>query len=204
MPELLLATNNEGKVREYHALLEGCGYKLVTPAEMGISIEVTETGKSFIENAVLKAKAFTDASGLLTLADDSGLEVDALGGAPGIYSARYAGDKSSDADNIDFLLHNLTDVPEDRRSARFRCVIAIVSQSGGMLWTEGTVEGTIALVKKGLHGFGYDPVFYLPELGKTMAELTPEEKNCLSHRASAASVACELLKQMRNSRQKGV
>ncbi|AKG53348.1 nucleoside 5-triphosphatase RdgB [Dehalogenimonas sp. WBC-2] len=204
MPELLLATNNKGKVREYHTLLRDCGYRLVTPADKGISIEVPEIGKSFVENAVLKAKAFAAVSGLLTLADDSGLEVDALGGAPGIYSARYAGDKSSDTDNIDLLLHNLTDVPEDGRSARFRCVIAIVSQSGGTLWTEGKVEGTIASEAKGRYGFGYDPVFYLPELGKTMAELTPEEKNCLSHRASAASAACRLLKQMNNSTQKGI
>jgi XTP/dITP diphosphohydrolase len=194
MPELLLATNNSGKLREYAALLSGCGFDLVTPVEKKLDIEVAETGKTFAENAALKAKTLATASGLLTLADDSGLEVDALGGAPGVYSARYAGDKASDAERIALLLKNLEGVPLERRTARFRCVIAIADPAGSLRLAEGTVEGFIVFAPRGSHGFGYDPVFLLPELGKTMAELKPEEKNHLSHRARAAAAACDLLK----------
>jgi len=194
MPELLLATNNRGKIREYAELLSGCGYQLVTPAEKGIDIEVAETGETFADNAVLKARALAAASGLLTLADDSGLEVDALGGAPGVHSARYAGDNASDAERIALLLKNLVGVPVDRRAARFRCVIAIANPAGNVRMAEGSIEGIIAFTPKGSNGFGYDPVFLLPDIGKTMAELPPGEKNRLSHRACAARAACDLLK----------
>ena len=194
MPELLLATNNRGKIREYAELLSGCGYQLVTPAEKGIDIEVAETGETFADNAILKARALAAASGLLTLADDSGLEVDALGGAPGVHSARYAGDNASDAERIALLLKNLVGVPVDRRAARFRCVIAIANPAGNVRMAEGSIEGIIAFTPKGSNGFGYDPVFLLPDIGKTMAELPPGEKNRLSHRACAARAACDLLK----------
>ena len=194
MPELLLATNNRGKIREYAELLSSCGYQLVTPAEKGIDIEVAETGETFADNAILKARALAAASGLLTLADDSGLEVDALGGAPGVHSARYAGDNASDAERIALLLKNLVGVPVDRRAARFRCVIAIANPAGNVRMAEGSIEGIIAFTPKGSNGFGYDPVFLLPDIGKTMAELPPSEKNRLSHRACAARAACDLLK----------
>jgi XTP/dITP diphosphohydrolase len=201
-PQLLLATNNPGKLREYTALLSGCGYELVTPAQMGIELDVAETGTTFAENAALKAGALAAASGMLTLADDSGLEVDALGGAPGVFSARYAGEKTGDAERNALLLTNLRDVPEELRSARFRCVIAIADSNGTLRFAEGAVEGCIAFEPSGSNGFGYDPVFFLPELGKTMAEITPGEKNRLSHRARAAAAACELLRDGHNFRDK--
>jgi len=193
MPELLLATNNPGKVREYKVLLSSCGFDLVTPAVRGINIEVAETGSTFTENASIKARAFAAASGLLTLADDSGLEVDALGGEPGVWSARYGG-KSSDNERIALLLENLECVPAELRTARFRCVIAIASPDGSLRLAEGTIEGVITSGPRGYHGFGYDPVFLLPGLGKTMAELSADEKNRLSHRAVAARRACDLLR----------
>ena len=194
MPELLLATNNKGKIAEYKELLFCCGFSLVTPAEKGISIDVAETGSTFAENAAIKAKTLAAASGLLTLADDSGLEVDALGGEPGVRSARYAGEKTSDADRVVLLLKNLEGVPVERRAARFRCVIAIADSAGRLELTEGSVEGTISFAPRGNHGFGYDPVFVLPEGDKTMAELPPEEKNRISHRAIATAKACMVLR----------
>jgi XTP/dITP diphosphohydrolase len=191
--KLLLATNNKGKVREYKKLLRGIPYQIVTPAEMGITTEVEEGGSSFEENARLKATAFARESGLLTLADDSGLKVDALGGEPGVLSARYAGEGASDEDRISFLLEKLKDVPEEKRGGRFRCVIAIASPEGTVELYSGECRGEIAVRPQGSHGFGYDPVFYLPELGKTMAELPPDVKNKISHRARAAAKAREAL-----------
>lgn len=193
MTRLLLATNNSGKIREFTNLLKGIPYEIVTPAELGIITEVEETGETFEENARLKATTFTAESRLLSLADDSGLEVDALGGEPGPLSHRYAGEVASDADRIDFLLEKLKDVPEDKRTARFRCVIAIASPDGTLELCSGECPGVITTEPRGRNGFGYDPVFYVTELGKTMAELTPEEKNRISHRARAAEKARELL-----------
>jgi XTP/dITP diphosphohydrolase len=194
--KLLLATNNRGKAREYKSLLRGIPYEIVTPADIGISIEVNETGASFEENARLKAAALAEASGRLTLADDSGLEVDALGGEPGPRSHRYAGEGASDADRINYLLAKLRGVPEGKRTARFRCVIALATPDGRVEFFTGECRGAIATAPQGSGGFGYDPVFYVPELGKTFAELKPEEKNRISHRARAAVKAREaLLKQ---------
>ncbi|XUW99426.1 MAG: XTP/dITP diphosphatase [Dehalogenimonas sp.] len=193
-PELLLATNNRGKIGEYRDLLCGCGYELVTLAQKGISIEVAETGGTFAENAALKARALASTSGLLTLADDSGLEVDALGGDPGVHSARYAGDKATDSERIDLLLKNLEGVPADQRTGRFRCVIAIADPAGEVRFAESRIEGLISFAPRGDYGFGYDPVFYLSDRGKTMAELPVEEKNRISHRALAAAKACLMLK----------
>jgi XTP/dITP diphosphohydrolase len=195
MPELLLATNNKGKISEYRELLSDCGFSLVTPADKGISFDVSETGGTFAENAAIKAKEFAAASGILTLADDSGLEVDALGGAPGVRSARYAGEKASDAERIALLLKNLEGIPVERRTARFQCVIAIADPRGRLKTVEGSVQGVIAFTPRGSHGFGYDPVFLLSDIGKTMAELSHEEKNRISHRAAAATKACVLLRQ---------
>lgn len=185
-PQLLIATNNEGKLREYRELLGGLPLSLITPAEMGIKLRVEETGRIYEENAILKATAYARASGLLTVADDSGLEVDALNGEPGIFSARYGG-LNTDEERYRLLLRKLKGVPWEKRTARFRCVIALAWPSGKVVTFEGVCEGVIAFEPRGTHGFGYDPVFYLPNLGRTMAELSPEEKNRISHRARAAA-----------------
>jgi XTP/dITP diphosphohydrolase len=196
MPKLLLATNNKGKAREYKSLLEGVPFELVTPAEVGISTGVEEVGESFEENARLKATTLAQESGLLTLADDSGLEVAALGGEPGTLSARYAGENASDADRVKYLLSKMQGIPEGKRQARFRCVIAIANPEGDVELCSGECDGFIAFKPRGNRGFGYDPIFYLPELGKTMAELPLEEKNKVSHRARAAAKAREVLKRL--------
>jgi XTP/dITP diphosphohydrolase len=210
-PRLLLATDNRGKMREYRSLLRGITLEIVTPADLAIAVKVEEAGASFEENAALKALAAARRSGLLSLADDSGLEVDALAGAPGPLSARYAGEGATDTDRINFLLSKLKNVPEDKRSARFHCVIAIAASHSpslrGVLPNEGRrgnlarsvklfsgeCHGVIIDTPRGNNGFGYDPIFYLPELGKTMAELTLAEKNKISHRARAAEKAREYL-----------
>jgi XTP/dITP diphosphohydrolase len=192
-PKLLLATNNQGKIREYKSLLRGIPFTVVTPAEIGITINVDETIGSFEENASLKAIAAAKQSGLVSFADDSGLEVDALGGGPGPLSARYAGKGASDKDRIDFLLSKLKGIHAYNRAARFRCVIAVAAPSGKAELFRGECPGIIIDEPKGSHGFGYDPVFYLPELGKTMAELTLAEKNKISHRARAAEKARKYL-----------
>jgi len=193
MPRLLLATNNEGKLREYRSLLNSLGYQLVSPKELGITTKVAETGSTMAENAILKATAFASESNLLTLADDSGLEVDALGGQPGVLSARYAGENTSQQELINHLLSRLKDVPEEKRGARFRCVIAIATPSGEVKTCSGECPGFITFKASGSHGFGYDPIFYLPQLKKTMAQLTMAEKNGISHRARAAARARKLL-----------
>lgn len=190
---LLLATNNKAKVREYRVLLEGIPYETVTPAEMGITLDVDESGGTFEENASLKAKAHASISGLLALADDSGLEVGALGGEPGVLSARYAGEGASDRDRIEYLLSKLVDVPWEQRGARFRCVIAIASSNGEVTLCQGECPGIIELEPRGTAGFGYDPVFYLPQLDKTMAQLSMEQKNEVSHRGKAARAARNIL-----------
>jgi XTP/dITP diphosphohydrolase len=196
MPKLLLATNNKGKAREYKSLLSRVPFELVTPAEVGITTEVAEAGQSFEENARLKATTLAAESQLLTLADDSGLEVDALGGEPGTLSARYAGENASDSDRVNYLLAKMQGVPEEKRQARFKCVIAIATPDGKVELCSGECDGVIAFEPRGKKGFGYDPVFYLPELGKTMAELPPEAKNKISHRGRAAAKAREILKRL--------
>jgi len=198
MMKLLIATLNPGKVREYQELLAALPLELTYPAQEGLDIEVAETGKSFAENARLKAAAYARASGRLTLADDSGLEVDALGGEPGIRSARYAGSGASDEDRYQLLLEKLRGVPWEERTARFRCVIAVATPAGQVHTAEGSCEGIIAFAPKGEHGFGYDPVFYFPEHGMTMAELPPDVKNKISHRARAAQGAREILEEMQD------
>jgi len=202
MPKLLLATNNKGKAREYKSLLQGIPFELVTPAELGISTEVAEVGKSFGENARLKATTLARESRLLALADDSGLEVDALGGEPGTLSARYAGEGASDEDRVNYLLTKLEGVPREKRTARFRCVIAIATPEGEVELCSGECDGIIAFEPRGDRGFGYDPIFYLPELRKTMAELPPELKNKVSHRGRAAEKAREVLERL--ARREGV
>jgi XTP/dITP diphosphohydrolase len=194
--KLLVATNNRGKLREYAELLKGLPFELTTLAEQGITKEVEETGPSLEQNAISKATTYAKLSGLITLADDSGLEVDALGGEPGPLSRRYAGDNVSDKERNDYLLARLSDVPMEKRTARFRAVIAIATPEGRVGISEGVCEGIIAFDAKGEGGFGYDPVFYLPELNKHMAELTLEEKNRISHRARAAEKARRILERL--------
>ena len=196
MPQLLLATTNPGKVAEFRLLLQGCGWELVAPAEIGLSLDVEETGQSYAENATLKAVEYAEASGLVALADDSGLEVDAMDGRPGHLSARYAGPDLSDQERVQALLKELAGVPDEKRSARFRCLIAIATPAGQVELVEGTVEGQITHEPSGENGFGYDPVFLLPERGVTTAELPPEEKHAISHRGAAAREARTLLEKM--------
>jgi len=196
MPKLLLATTNRGKLREYYQLLKGLPFELVSPADEGIDITVDEKKKTFEENARLKATTYSRLSGLVTLADDSGLEVDALGGGPGIISARFAGEQASDKDRIEHLLARLKDVPWGKRTARFRCVIAVATPEGETELCDGECQGLVAFEPKGENGFGYDPVFYLPEFGKTIAELPLETKNQVSHRGKAARKAYIILERL--------
>lgn len=191
--KLLIATHNPGKVREYRELLAGLSLEITYLDAEGISLEVEETGGTFAENAIQKAAAYARASDLWTWADDSGLEVDALGGGPGVHSARYAGPGASDADRRRRLLNALAGVPWNRRTARFRCVVALATPGGEVRTADGVCEGVIAFGPAGSNGFGYDPVFYLPERGATMAQLPPEEKNRISHRGRAAQKAALLL-----------
>jgi len=186
LPKLLLATNNQGKVREYRQLLRDLPYELITSAEQGITGVVAETGRTLEDNARLKATVLAGESQLTTLADDSGLEVDALGGEPGPLSARYAGEGASDEERISYLLARLEGVPWERRSARFRCVIALATPEGQVELCCGECHGYITFKPRGKQGFGYDPIFYFPEMDKTMAELPPELKNQVSHRGQAA------------------
>lgn len=190
---LLIATHNPGKVREYRALLADLPLDLVYLDDLGITDEVEETGATFEENALLKARYYASRTGLWTWADDSGLEVDALGGRPGVHSARYAGPDASDADRYRKLLVELQGHPRPW-TARFRCAVALVRPDGVEAVCHGTLEGEITDTPRGSHGFGYDPVFYLPERGQTLAELPPEEKNRISHRARAAQTAREVLR----------
>lgn len=188
---LLIASNNAGKVREYRDVLGDLPLELVTPADIGLDLEVEETGTTYEENARRKALAFARRSGLVTLADDSGLEVDALGGEPGLHSHRYAA--GSDADRYRLLLERLKDVPPEQRTARFRCLAVLATPEGETHTFEGVCPGVIIDTARGKGGFGYDPVFLLPEIGETMAELSPEEKNALSHRGRAGQKARPVL-----------
>jgi XTP/dITP diphosphohydrolase len=197
VPKLLLATTNPGKIREYRSLFSDLGYQIVTLAEEGIHEVATEPGNSYKENAQLKAAAYAKLTRLTTIADDSGLEVDALDGEPGIHSARFAGGDATDADRIRMLLAKLANIPWEERTARFECVIAMVAPEGRLELCRGECHGIIAFEARGENGFGYDPVFYLPEMGKTMAEISFEMKNRLSHRAQAAWKARQILERLR-------
>ena len=196
LDKLLLATNNQGKARELKLLLRELPLELVLPRELGITTDVDEVGDSLEENARLKATVLARESQLLALADDSGLEVDALGGEPGCLSARYAGEGASDEDRVKYLLTKLKGVPQEKRTARFRCVIAIATPEGEVELCSGECQGFITFEPRGTLGFGYDPIFYFPELGKTLAELPLAEKNQVSHRGKAARKARELLKRL--------
>ena len=190
MPQrrLLLATNNPGKVREFRRLLAGAPYEVVTPAEAGISLDVEETGSSYAENASLKATAFAQAGECLALADDSGIEVDALDGGPGMYSARFGGPGLDDRGRTALLLEKLRDVPEPGRGARYRAVVALAWPGGNVQLFEGVQEGAIGRAPRGERGFGYDPVFVIAD-GRVQAEISDEEKDAISHRGKAVRAA---------------
>ena len=189
--KVILASQNQHKLVELSAILSQLGFEIALESEYGLKVEVEETGTTFEENSLLKAEAVMRASGLPVLADDSGLMVDALDGAPGVYSASY-GHKSSDAERIDYLLENLQGVPAERRTAKFVCVITCLWPDGRKIVARGECPGVILDAPRGQGGFGYDPVFYLPEFGKTYAELQPEQKNAVSHRARALQAFCKI------------
>jgi XTP/dITP diphosphohydrolase len=194
--KLLVATHNPGKVREYREILADLPLEVTYLDAEGLTLEVDETGATFAENAILKATTYARLSGLWTWADDSGLVVDALDGAPGVYSARYAGPGATDADRYRKLLDALAGVPWDRRTARFRCTVALATPADDVRTADGVCEGVIAFGPAGSNGFGYDPVFYFLEQCATMAQLDPEVKNRISHRGRAAQAAVGMLAEM--------
>jgi XTP/dITP diphosphohydrolase len=196
MNKLLIATNNKGKVKELQDLLKGSGIQFVTPAQINLELDVEEDGVNYQENAGKKAIAFAQTSGLVSLADDSGLEVAALGGAPGLYSARYSPKPGAqDKDRRDFLLENLKDKPRPWK-AHFHATIAVATPDGSVEFAEGNCFGEVIPEERGTGGFGYDPIFLMEGLGRTMAELDMDEKNRLSHRALAVMNAMPILKKM--------
>ena len=186
--KIIAATKNKNKLREFGEILKG--FEIVSQEEAGVDIDVEETGTTFEENSLLKAKAIFEATGTPAIADDSGLCVDALGGEPGVYSARYGGEGYDDKGRVELLLKNMKDVPDDKRSARFVCAITLVS-GDGIITARGECEGKIDYEPKGENGFGYDPVFFVEKFGKTMAEITPEQKNEISHRGKALGIFAE-------------
>jgi XTP/dITP diphosphohydrolase len=196
MNRWVLASGNAGKLAELRTLLAAAGLELESQRELGVA-EAEETGLTFVENALIKARNAAAATGLPAIADDSGLEVGALGGAPGVRSARYAGGAASDAENVALLLERMADVPSGRRSARFYCVVVALRHPADPtpLMAEGAWHGRIAAAPRGSGGFGYDPVFEVPELGRTAAELDRASKNRLSHRARALAALAERLPQ---------
>ncbi len=193
--QLLVATHNRGKAAEFADMLAALAVDWLTLDDVGITFEVAETGATLAENATLKATAYARASGLLTLADDTGLFVDALDGAPGIYPARYGGPGLTPGQRVERLLGQLAGVPWEARTARFRCAIALARPAGVVGVVEGVCEGVIAEGAVGQHGFGYDPVFYVPALGRTLAEMAPGEKHQISHRGRAIRALAPLLRE---------
>lgn len=183
--KIIFATSNEGKMREIREILKSLGTEILSLKEAGVHADIVEDGETFEANAVIKAKAVWKETGGIVLADDSGLEIDYLNGEPGVYSARYMGENTSYEIKNWNLIHRLDGVPEEKRTARFVCVIAAVLPDGSLLTTRGTMEGHIAYEPAGEGGFGYDPILMLPEYGKTSAEITMEEKNLISHRGKA-------------------
>lgn len=192
---LLIATNNRGKMAEIRALLAGLEVSLVTPGDLGLDLEVPEQGQTYAENAAYKALAFAAASGLLSLADDSGLEVDALNGRPGLHSNRFGPQPATDASRRRYLLEQLAGRPRPW-TARFRATLALARPGSEVRLTEGICEGEIILEERGSNGFGYDPLFLIPGTGRTMAELSMDEKNRLSHRARAVRNALPILREL--------
>ena len=196
MNKLLLASSNPGKLREMRSLLSKEEFELLSPADLDLTLAVKEDGQTYAENAARKALAYASQTGILSLADDSGLEVEALDGAPGLYSARYAPQPgATDADRRRYLLRQLGGHPRPW-NAIFHCTIAVATPQGEVYYSEGVCDGEIISEERGTNGFGYDPIFFIPELGKTMAELSLEEKNRISHRARAVRAAIPILNRL--------
>jgi XTP/dITP diphosphohydrolase len=185
MKKVVIATENKGKIKEFQQLFASIGIEVQSLLDLSFPGEIEETGSTFEENAIIKAQVLADYYKQTVIADDSGLEIDALGGEPGIFSARYTGASKNDQANIEKVLHKLEGVPDEKRSARFVCAIAVVTPNEEPVTFRGTCEGIIAQEQSGTNGFGYDPIFYLPEYYKTMAQLAGDEKNKISHRAHA-------------------
>ena len=194
--KVVLASKNKHKLVEISKITEKFGFELVLQSELGVDIDVEETGTTFEENSLLKARAVMEATGLPALADDSGIAVDALNGEPGIYSARYGFDESlDDWGRLLLLLKNTEHVPDGQRQAQFVCVISFITPDGKTIQARGEIHGELTREPAGENGFGYDPIFYYPPLGKTTAELSPEEKNKVSHRANALNLFYEKMKE---------
>ena len=183
--KIIAATKNKNKLREFGEILKE--FQIISQEEAGVDIDVEETGTTFEENSRLKAEAIFNATGMPAIADDSGLCVDALGGAPGVYSARYGGEGLDDEGRVELLLKNMEDIPDEKRTARFVCAITMVSKDA-VIAARGECEGVIAHAPQGENGFGYDPVFYMKEYGKTTAQMSPDEKNAVSHRGKALKI----------------
>ena len=194
MKRIVFATGNAGKMNEVRMILADLDAEVLSMKDAGISIDIEENGSTYEENALIKARAVAAATGDIVLADDSGLEIDSLGGEPGVYSARYLGEDTSYSVKNANLIERLQGVPDEKRTARFVCAIAAVLPDGQELTTRAAIEGRIGYEEKGTGGFGYDPIFYVPELHKTTAELTGEEKNLVSHRGKALQLMKEELK----------
>ena len=195
MPRILIATQNRGKLREIQAELADLDAELVCLGDLGPLAEADESGRTFAENADLKALHYSDLSGLWALADDSGLEVDALDGRPGVFSARYAGSASDDARNNAKLLAELAEVPDEKRTARFRCAMSLAAEGKIIARSQGIIEGRITFYEQGQNGFGYDPLFYVSEKGCTAAQMSREQKNAISHRGQAIRAMKQILVQ---------
>lgn len=194
LDKIIFATGNKDKVKEIQMILADLGVEVLTMKDAGISIDIEENGATYEENAMIKARAVAAYTNCVVMADDSGLEIDYLNKEPGIYSARYLGDDTSYRIKNANLMERLEGVPDEKRTARFVCAIAAVLPDGRELTTRGTIEGRIAYEEKGGNGFGYDPIFYVPEFGKTTAELSEEEKNQVSHRGNALRLMKEELR----------
>ncbi len=193
MERLIFATGNADKMKEIRMILADAGYEILSMKEAGIDVDIVEDGSTFEENAIIKAKAISKIAGCVVLADDSGLEVDAMDGAPGIYSARFEGVDTPYSVKNKIIMDRLEGLPEEERTARFVCAIAAAWPDGRVITKRGTIEGRIAHKPAGDNGFGYDPIFFVPEYGKTTAELDPEEKNKISHRGKALRMIKEVL-----------
>lgn len=193
MKKIIFATTNQGKVREVKMMMEGFDVELYTMKEAGIDVEIVEDGNTFEENAIIKAKTIMEITGETALADDSGLEVDYLDGAPGIYSARFLGEDTSYEEKNDYIINKLKDAKGKERSARFVCAMAVAFPDGEVLTCKGTIEGLITYEQKGKNGFGYDPIVYVPEFEMTTGEMSPELKNSISHRGKALEQMKEIL-----------
>lgn len=195
---IILATSNKSKVKEISEMMSDSDITFVSLADAGINVEVEETGTTFEENALLKAREICKLSGKPTISDDSGLEIDALDGAPGIYSSRFMGEDTSYDIKNNALIEKLENVADPDRTARFRCCMALVHPDGREFVTEGAMEGIIAREPKGINGFGYDPILFIPEYNRTSAELSSEEKNNISHRGEALRKMIEVIKKELN------